>query len=83
MRRFCIVMAGVVLIAGALAGCGGGNTTAAPGSGFLEDSTTNAVPFKSTDLSQFGDMQNQMKEAQKKNTYTQRPTPSKEKTEKK
>ena len=75
MRRFCIAMAGVVLVAAALAGCGGGDSTAAPGSGFLEDSNS-AVPFKSTDLTQFGDMQNQMKDKAKKGDYKQKAGPA-------
>jgi hypothetical protein len=75
-------MVGVVLVAAAWTGCGGGDTTAAPGSGFLDDSS-NAVPFKSTDLTQFGDMQSQMKEKQKNtSSYTQRPAPPKDKAEK-
>jgi hypothetical protein len=78
MRRFSIAMVGVVLVATALAGCGGGDSTAAPGQGFLEDSNS-AVPFKSTDLTPFNDMQNQMKEKQKKGDYKQKAAPPKDK----
>ena len=74
MRRFCIAMVGVVLVAAASTGCGGGNTTANPGSGFLDDSS-NAVPFKSTDLTQFGDMQNQMKEKHEEAILTRKSQP--------
>jgi len=78
MRRFCIAMMGVILVAAAFAGCGGGDSTAAPGKGFLDDAST-STPFKSTDLTPFNEMQNQMKENMKKNNYTQRQVPPKEK----
>jgi hypothetical protein len=77
MRRSRMAMMGIVFVAAAFAGCGG-DSGAAPGSGFLDDGS-NAVPFKSTDLTQFGDLQNQMKDNMKKNNYTQKQAPPKEK----
>ncbi len=80
MRRVCRSVAGglLVVLAAAFAGCGGGDTTAAPGSGFLND--TAPTEFKATDLTPFNDMQNQMKENAKKGAYKQKPTPPKEKS---
>ncbi|MGP0062184.1 MAG: hypothetical protein ACLQGP_01105 [Isosphaeraceae bacterium] len=81
MRRSCVTMVGAVLVAATFTGCGGGDSAAAPGTGFLDDASTSA-PFKSTDLTPFADMQNQMKDRMKKNDYTVKTAPPKEKTEK-
>ena len=80
MRRFCLATVSVVVVAVAFAGCGG-DSGAAPGSGFLEDAST-SVPFKSTDLTPLTEMQNQMKEHAKKGDYKVKAIPPKEKTEK-
>ncbi len=80
MRRSRIAMVGVLLVAAAFAGCGG-DSGAAPGSGFIDEGS-NAVPFKSTDLTPLADMQAQMKEKAKSGAYKQRPTPPKDKADK-
>jgi hypothetical protein len=82
MRRFCIAMVGVLLVAAAFAGCGGGDSAAAPGSGFLDDGS-NAVPFKSTDMSQFESMKQQTQDRLKNKTYTKKAAPPKEDEKKK
>jgi hypothetical protein len=80
MRRFCWVFAGAALVLTAAAvGCGG-DSTPAPGSGFLNDTST--FEFKSTDVSQFASMTDAMKKNMQSGAYTKRPTPSaKEKRE--
>jgi hypothetical protein len=77
MRRFCITMAGVVFVAAAFAGCGG-DSGAAPGSGFLDDGN-NAVPFKSTDMTPFESMKQQTQDHMKNKSYTKKAAPPKEK----
>jgi hypothetical protein len=81
MRRFCIAMVGVVLVASAFAGCGG-DSGAAPGSGFLDDGSS-AVPFKSTDMTPFESMKQQTQDHMKNRTYTKKATPPKEDEKKK
>ena len=76
MHRSCLAKLGTVLIAAvAFFGCGG-DTTPTPGSGFLEGGE--AVPFKSTDTSQFDGMMKQMQESMKNKAYTKKPAPTKQ-----
>jgi hypothetical protein len=76
MRRFFSAMTGAVLVlAAVLSGCGG-DSGPAPGSGFLDEpGGRSAVPFKSTDTSQFDMMKKQMMESQKSGVFMKKPTP--------
>jgi hypothetical protein len=76
MRRFCSAMAGAVLVlAAVLSGCGG-DSGSAPGAGFLDEpGGRSAVPFKSTDTSQFDKMKQQMMESQKSGVFMKKPIP--------
>ena len=77
MRQFCTAMVGVALLV-LVTGCGG-DTGAAPGSGFLDDASNSGVPFKSTDMSQFESMKSQTQDIMKNKSYTKKPAPPKEK----
>ncbi len=82
MRRFVMTAAsaGLLVVAASFVGCGG-DSGPAPGSGFLTETTP--TDFKSTDLTPFESMKNQMQESMKKGNYAQRPVPPKEKDKEK
>jgi hypothetical protein len=69
-----------VILAIAFSGCGG-DSTPAPGSGFLDGGTT--VEFKSTDTSPFNPMIKQMQENMKTKAYIKKQAAPKKEEEKK
>jgi len=82
MRQACTAMmsAGFLVLAVAFSGCGG-DTGAAPGSGFLSEGP--ADEFKSTDITPLNPMIEQMKKNMLNKAYTQKPVPPKEKGDEK
>jgi hypothetical protein len=69
-----------IILAIAFSGCGG-DSTPAPGSGFLGEGST--VEFKSTDTSQFNPMIKQMQENMRNKAYIKKPAAPKKEEEKK
>jgi hypothetical protein len=68
-----------ILLAAAFSGCGG-DSSPAPGSGFLDGGTT--VEFKSTDTNQFNPMIKQMQENMRNKAYIKKPAAPKKEEDK-
>jgi hypothetical protein len=74
MHRFFVTITAAcsLALAASFVGCGG-DSSPAPGSGFLTEATP--TDFKPTDTTQFDKMVEQMKNVQKTGAHAQRPSP--------